>query len=93
MSKRVLIFSTAYLPLIGGAELAVKELTDRLTDFEFELITAKIDPKLKSEEQIGRVKVYRLGWGTRLDKLILAFMVVGLVPNYIVKINTMWCGV
>lgn len=73
MSKRVLIFSTAYLPLIGGAELAVKELTDRLTDFEFELITAKIDPKLKSEEQIGRVKVYRLGWGTRLDKLILAF--------------------
>lgn len=73
MSKRVLIFSTAYLPLVGGAELAVKELTDRLTNFEFELITAKIDPKLPSVEQVGRVKVYRLGWGSRLDKLILAF--------------------
>lgn len=73
MNKRVLIFSTAYLPLIGGAELAVKELTDRLNDFDFDLITAKINPKLKSEEQIGRVKVYRLGWGSGFDKLILAF--------------------
>ncbi len=73
MAKRVLIFSTAYLPLIGGAELAVKELTDRLTDFEFDLITAKIKPELKSVEQIGRVKVYRLGWGSGLDKILLAF--------------------
>ena len=73
MAKRVLIFSTAYLPLIGGAELAVKELTDRLTDFEFDLITAKLDKNLPSQEQIGRVKVYRLGWGSGLDKLLLAF--------------------
>ncbi|MDO8183810.1 MAG: glycosyltransferase family 4 protein [bacterium] len=73
MSKRVLIFSTAYWPLIGGAELAVKELTDRLTDYEFDLITAKIDSKLKSEEKVGRVIIYRLGWGSSLDKLILAF--------------------
>ena len=73
MAKRVLIFSTAYLPLIGGAELAVKELTDRLTDFDFDLITAKIDHKLPSEEQVGRVRVYRLGWGSNLDKLLLAF--------------------
>jgi glycosyltransferase involved in cell wall biosynthesis len=73
MTKRVLIYSTAYLPLIGGAELAVKELTDRLTGFEFDLITAKIDPRLKTVEQVGRVKVYRLGWGSSLDKLILAF--------------------
>lgn len=28
--KKVLIFSTAYLPMIGGAEIAVKEITDRL---------------------------------------------------------------
>lgn len=73
MAKRVLIFSTAYLPLIGGAELAVKELTDRLSDYEFDLITAKLKPELKSVEQMGRVKVYRLGWGSGLDKLILAF--------------------
>lgn len=74
MAKRVLIFSTAYLPLIGGAELAVKELTDRLSDYEFDLITAKLKPELKSVEQVGRVKVYRLGFGmAMLDKLLLPF--------------------
>ena len=41
MAKRVLIYSTAYYPLVGGAEVAVKELTDRLPDWDFELITAR----------------------------------------------------
>ena len=40
---RVLIFSLAYLPFVGGAEVAVKELTDRLGEnFEFEIISADI---------------------------------------------------
>lgn len=74
MSKRVLIFSTAYLPLIGGAELAVKEITDRLPDYDFDLITARIKSNLPKEERLGRVNVYRLGWGLPLlDKLYLAF--------------------
>jgi len=38
-TKRILIFSTAYLPFVGGAEVAVKEITDRLADdFSFVLI-------------------------------------------------------
>ncbi len=69
--KRVVIFSTAYAPLIGGAEIAVKELTDRLVDFEFVLITARIRPELLREEMIGRVKVIRVGNGGRWDKLLL----------------------
>lgn len=69
--KRVVIFSTAYAPLIGGAEIAVKELTDRLFDFEFVLITARIRPELAREEMIGRVKVIRVGSGGRFDKLWL----------------------
>ncbi len=69
--KRVVIFSTAYAPLIGGAEIAVKELTDRLVDFEFVLITAQIRPELLREEMIGRVKVIRVGNGGRWDKLLL----------------------
>jgi len=73
MSKRVLIYSTAYFPLVGGAEVAVKELTDRLVDFEFVLITARLNRRLPKHEDIGRVKVCRLGWGTRFDKLWLAF--------------------
>ena len=71
MKKRVLIFSTAYLPLIGGAEIAVKEITDRLPDYDFVLITAKLKKELQTEEWIGNVKVVRIGKGDRLDKLRL----------------------
>ena len=30
--KRILIFSTSYHPAMAGAEIAVKEITDRLSD-------------------------------------------------------------
>lgn len=68
MKKRILIFSTAYLPLVGGAEVAVKEITDRLSDFEFVMITARLDDKLLIYEKIGNVEVYRLGDGNNWDK-------------------------
>lgn len=70
---RILIFSTAYLPFVGGAEIAIKELTDRLgKDVEFDLITAKMHSDLSKEEKIGVVTVYRIGIGIKLlDKLIL----------------------
>ena len=61
--KRVVIFSTAYLPLIGGAELAVKEITDRLKDFEFDLVCARIDGNLPENERLGSVNVHRVGFG------------------------------
>ncbi len=59
---KVLIFSTAYLPFIGGAELAIKEITARLlpVDFSFDLITLNLDRKQKPEEQIGNIRVIRL---------------------------------
>jgi len=71
--KRILIFSTAYLPLIGGAELAVKNITDQIGDFEFDLITAKIKHDLPNEEKIGQVNTYRVGLGLGCDKLLLPF--------------------
>ena len=61
MKKRILIFSTAYFPLVGGAEVAVKEITDRLSDFEFVMITARLDSKLPLVEKIGNIEVHRLG--------------------------------
>lgn len=64
MKPRALIFSVAYFPFVGGAEVAVKELTDRLKQFDFDLITVNLDGKQKPVEQIGQVKVYRLGRGT-----------------------------
>ncbi len=73
--KKVLIFSTAYLPLQGGAELAIKEITDRLKgEFAFDLICARIKKELPKREKIGAVEVWRVGrgWG-KLDKIFLAW--------------------
>lgn len=60
--KRILIFSLAYYPrFVGGAEVAVKEITDRLgADFEFDMVTLK--KHSPSFERIGNVNVYRVGW-------------------------------
>jgi len=61
---KILIFSLAYAPFIGGAEIAVQEITKRLAgDFEFEMITCNLDGKQKNEEQIDGVKIYRVGKG------------------------------
>lgn len=71
--QKILIFSTAYCPFVGGAEVAVKEITDRIVDTQFDLITAKLDRKLPSIEKIGNINVYRVGFGFKtLDKLWLA---------------------
>lgn len=73
-SRKILIFSTAYYPFVGGAEVAIKEITDRLKgDFEFDLITAKMDSNLPTIEKIGNVLVHRVGLGYKtFDKLWLA---------------------
>jgi len=71
--KKVLIFSLAYYPRVGGAEVAIKEITDRLgSEYSFDLITALFDRALPRKEQIGAVMVHRLGVGIPLfDKLWL----------------------
>jgi glycosyltransferase involved in cell wall biosynthesis len=60
---KVLIFSIAYDPFIGGAEVAVKEITKRLPEIEFDMVTLNIDGKQQPFEQIGNVRVYRIGGG------------------------------
>lgn len=68
MSKRILIFSTAYFPFVGGAEVAVKEITDRVSDFSFVMLTARLDAKLPEVEKIGNIEVHRIGKGNAWDK-------------------------
>ncbi|MEQ1561561.1 MAG: glycosyltransferase family 4 protein [Nitrospira sp.] len=74
--KRILIFSTAYYPFVAGAEVSIKEITDRLSsDFDFDLITARLQSNLPDKERIGQVNVYRVGVGIpTFDKLILPFL-------------------
>ncbi len=62
--KKVLIYSIAYHPFVGGAEVAVREITDRISDIEFYMLTVNIDGKQRKYEKIGNVHVYRIGSGT-----------------------------
>ncbi len=65
--KRILIFSLAYHPFVGGAEVAVKEITDRTdpTAYAFDLVTLRFDRALPKTERIGNVTVYRIGLATK----------------------------
>jgi glycosyltransferase involved in cell wall biosynthesis len=59
--KRVLIFSVGYYPkLVGGAEVAIKEITDRVGEgFEFDMVTMYAGNS--RFEKIGNVNIYRVG--------------------------------
>ncbi len=64
--KKVLIFSVVYYPkFVGGAEVAVKEITDRFDpqEYEFHLVALRLHKKLPKQEKIGNVFVYRVGFG------------------------------
>lgn len=65
--KKVLIFSLGYYPKhIGGAEVAIKEITDRIPPSEivFHMIANRYDSTLPEKEQIGNVLVHRIGIAT-----------------------------
>ncbi|MFA5173295.1 MAG: glycosyltransferase family 4 protein [Candidatus Paceibacterota bacterium] len=80
--RKVIIFSTAYLPFVGGAEVAVKEITDRLENyaddeqnkFDFTMVTARLKKELLSFERVGNIDVYRVGIGSFWDKYLLPFL-------------------
>ncbi len=72
--KRALIFATSYFPLVGGAEVAMKELTDRLSDWQFDLVCARIKPGLSDTERLGNVCIHRCGFGHPIDKYLLPIL-------------------
>ncbi len=62
--KSVAIFSLAYAPFFGGAEVAVKEITHCLRNgFKFVCFTHKFDKKWPSEETMDGMRVVRVGAG------------------------------
>lgn len=67
MKKNILIFSLSYYPFVGGAEIAEKEITDRMSpdDFVFDMITLRYDSSLPKFERIGNVNVHRIGWSKK----------------------------
>jgi len=66
--KKVLIFSLVYYPcFIGGAEVALKEITNRISenDVEFDMVVLRLDSSLPKFEKIGNVNIYRVGFSMR----------------------------
>ena len=86
--KKVLIFSLAYFPKhVGGAEIAIKEITDRISDVEFHIVCCRFDSTLPKVEKIGNVLVHRIGittqnpamsdlrkWPLHLNKFLFQFL-------------------
>ncbi|MBI1998843.1 MAG: glycosyltransferase [Parcubacteria group bacterium] len=68
MVKKVLIFSLAYGPRFwGGAEIAVKEITDRIApeSISFDMITLRFDSTLPREEKMGNILIHRIGFSAK----------------------------
>lgn len=65
---RILVFTTTYLPLVGGAEIAIAEITKGLPQVHFDIITSRFNRNLAPVEIIDNTTIYRLGTGTFLDK-------------------------
>ncbi|OGD32431.1 hypothetical protein A3C91_02215 [Candidatus Azambacteria bacterium RIFCSPHIGHO2_02_FULL_52_12] len=64
--KKILIFSLSYYPrFVGGAEVAIKEKTDRIRDIEFHMVTLRYDSVLPSISREGNVLVHRIGFSAK----------------------------
>ncbi|MBU6231431.1 MAG: glycosyltransferase family 4 protein [Patescibacteria group bacterium] len=74
--RRVLIFSLAYHPhQVGGAEIAIKEITDRIppSEIEFDMITLRFDRGAPAFERVGNIDVHRICSGSAFGKLASPF--------------------
>jgi|GEM_PF-552228 len=71
MKPTIVIFSAFYEPYMSGAELAVKNIVERLASrYNFIILTARLDKSLKSEKSNG-YEIRRIGWG-KLSYFVLA---------------------
>lgn len=69
--KRILFFSLTYHPFIGGAEVAIKETTGRISPekYAFDMITLRFDSDLPRFERVGNIDVFRIGFTKKGAKI------------------------
>jgi glycosyltransferase involved in cell wall biosynthesis len=69
--KRVLVFAWFYLPFVGGAELFLRAITQRLRDrFDFVIVTCRLRRSLPAVESAPGVTIIRIGLGAGIDKFL-----------------------
>ncbi len=71
----IFVFTTAYHPFIGGAEVAIQEVARRLKhQFRFFIITARLKNDLPFREVHPEGVVIRVGLGSGFDKWLLLLL-------------------
>ncbi len=69
MRKRIVILSAFFPPFRSGAEACAEEVAHALADrYDITVVTARLRRDLPREEEMGKVKVMRVGRGTAADK-------------------------
>lgn len=71
--QKILVFATTYYPDLGPAEQALFDLSQKMPDTEFHIITSKFKSGRPSLERVANNHIYRIGWGNVLDKYLLPF--------------------
>ena len=66
----ILVFSTAYLPHIGGAEIAIHEIARRAEKLRFLIITSRFSRGLPKYEESGNIIIRRVGLGIKFGTFI-----------------------
>ena len=74
-SKRILLFTTAFQPLIGGSEIAIESVARRLGDVFFDIITPKNRRSLKTVDSKNNICIHRIGFGYEfIDKYLFPIL-------------------
>ncbi len=90
----VFIFTTAYSPFIGGAEIAISEIAKRLSGkFDFVIVTARMRRDLPKKEIRKEGMVIRVGFGNYFDKFFLPIFSVFAISKLIKNNQTLFFGV
>ncbi|MDO8600445.1 MAG: glycosyltransferase family 4 protein [bacterium] len=70
----IFVFTTAYEPFIGGAEIAIREIAKRNTgNFDFVVLTSRFNRELPHEEMREGIFIRRFGFGKPYDKFFFPF--------------------
>lgn len=72
--RKLIIFTAAYYPFVGGVETAIQEIARRLRDqFDICIVTSRLSRRLPKCEIRPEAKVIRVGIGQGVDKWLLPF--------------------
>lgn len=70
---KIAVFISTYLPLIGGAQLAVHEIAKRSREYDFDIYCPRLKRAFRSRETIDGIRVNRIGIGFPIDKFLFPF--------------------